>query len=118
MKSPIILALDTKDIDLAQKWILACLDRVDHFKVGLEFYSQHGPVGIERLRRRFGSLWIDKERCAYFLKALKQYRKEWDDKMGKFKNKPLHDWSSHAGDIIRYWAITPELYKGELKFSY
>ncbi|MEN9293900.1 MAG: hypothetical protein RIT31_665, partial [Actinomycetota bacterium] len=38
MKSPIILALDTKDIELAQKWILACLDRVDHFKVGLEFY--------------------------------------------------------------------------------
>ena len=74
--------------------------------------------GIEAVRRRFGSLWIDKERCAYFLKALKQYRKEWDDKMGKFKNKPLHDWSSHAGDIIRYWAITPELYRGELKFSY
>lgn len=51
MKSPIILALDTKDIELAQKWILACLDRVDHFKVGLEFYLQHGPAGIERLRQ-------------------------------------------------------------------
>jgi orotidine-5'-phosphate decarboxylase len=51
MKSPIILALDTKDIELAEKWILASLDRIDHFKVGLEFYLQHGPSGINRLRQ-------------------------------------------------------------------
>jgi orotidine-5'-phosphate decarboxylase len=51
MKLPIILALDTKDIDLAKKWITASLDRIDHFKVGLEFYLQHGAAGIERLRQ-------------------------------------------------------------------
>ena len=41
MKSPIILALDTKDLDLAGKWISAASEYVDHFKIGLEFYLKH-----------------------------------------------------------------------------
>ena len=35
---PIILALDTKDLDLASKWIKSSADQIDHFKVGLEYY--------------------------------------------------------------------------------
>ena len=51
MKSPIILALDTKDIDLAGKWIAAASTHIDHFKIGLEFYLRHGSAGIEKLRK-------------------------------------------------------------------
>ena len=51
MKLPIILALDTKEIEVAEKWIMASLDRIDHFKVGLEFYLLHGAAGIDRLRQ-------------------------------------------------------------------
>ncbi len=51
MKSPIILALDTKDIDLAGKWIAAASIYIDHFKIGLEFYLRHGSAGIEKLRK-------------------------------------------------------------------
>ena len=51
MKLPIILALDTKEIEVAEKWILASLDKIDHFKVGLEFYLRHGAAGIDRLRQ-------------------------------------------------------------------
>ena len=52
MKSPIILALDTKDLDLAGKWITAASEYVDHFKIGLEFYLKHGSAGVERLREK------------------------------------------------------------------
>ena len=27
------------------------------------------------------------------------YRREWDDKKGMFKEKPWHDWTSHAADV-------------------
>lgn len=50
MTLPIILALDTKDLNQAKQWIKACTDQIDHFKVGLEFYLEHGSDGILKLR--------------------------------------------------------------------
>ena len=48
---PVILALDTKDLDLASKWIKSSADQIDHFKVGLEFYLLHGFEGIRKLQQ-------------------------------------------------------------------
>ena len=48
---PVILALDTKDLDLASKWIKCSADQIDHFKVGLEFYLLHGFEGIKKLQQ-------------------------------------------------------------------
>lgn len=48
---PVILALDTKDLDLASKWIKISADQIDHFKVGLEFYLLHGFEGIKKLQQ-------------------------------------------------------------------
>ena len=50
MTLPIILALDTKDLTQAKQWIKASTDQIDHFKIGLEFYLQHGSDGILQLR--------------------------------------------------------------------
>jgi len=50
MTLPIILALDTKDLSQAKQWIKASTDQIDHFKIGLEFYLQHGSDGILQLR--------------------------------------------------------------------
>lgn len=36
--------------------------------------------------------------------ALKGYRREWDDKLSRFKDVPLHDWTSHTADAFRYLA--------------
>ncbi|MNC50531.1 hypothetical protein D3C75_997760 [compost metagenome] len=36
---------------------------------------------------------------------MESYRKEWDDKRGCWKDKPLHDWSSHPADAFRYFAV-------------
>jgi hypothetical protein len=64
--------------------------------------------GINAVRSRFSQLWIDETKCQRFLDCISQYRKEWDDKRGEFKKDPLHDWTSHFADMLRYWAVTPE----------
>ena len=38
MKSPIILALDTKDLATAKSWIEATKESIGVYKVGLEFF--------------------------------------------------------------------------------
>ena len=50
MNLPIILALDTKDLNLAKQWLKASSDQIDHFKIGLEFYLRFGSPGIMQLR--------------------------------------------------------------------
>lgn len=62
--------------------------------------------GINAVRGRFPSLWIDADRCERLVECLSNYRKEWNDKMGEFKDRPLHDQYSHGADMVRYWAVT------------
>jgi hypothetical protein len=38
------------------------------------------------------------------LDALRQYRREWDEKRQCFKDAPLHDWTSDFADALRYLA--------------
>jgi hypothetical protein len=38
------------------------------------------------------------------LKALKAYRKEWDEERGTWRDKPRHDWASHGADAFRVLA--------------
>jgi hypothetical protein len=52
--------------------------------------------GIEASRAYFPTVWIDEERCSRLIDCLDSYRKEWDDRLGTWKDKPLHDWSSHG----------------------
>jgi len=49
MKSPIILALDTKDLDTAKKWIETTNGSIDIYKFGLEFYLKFGAAGLKEL---------------------------------------------------------------------
>lgn len=61
--------------------------------------------GIEAVRNLLPKVRFDKERSADLVKALKNYRKEWDDDRGVFKNRPLHNWASHASDAMRCGAM-------------
>ena len=49
MKSPIILALDTKDLDTAKSWIQATNSSINTYKFGLEFYLKFGAAGLKEL---------------------------------------------------------------------
>ena len=61
--------------------------------------------GIEASRRLFSRLWIDENRCKQGLECISQYRYEYDDKRGVFRDKPVHDWSSHCADAFRHIAM-------------
>ena len=61
--------------------------------------------GIEAVRNTLPHCFFDREKCKLGLDALRQYRKQWDEKNQVFKNKPLHDWCSHAADSFRYGCV-------------
>ena len=49
--------------------------------------------------------WFDKAKCNAGIEALKMYRREWDDRSREFRPYPLHDWTSHYADALRYFAV-------------
>lgn len=61
--------------------------------------------GINAGRLLFPRLWINETRCQQFIDAIGQYRQEWDDRRGMFRDQPLHDWASHPADMYRYAAV-------------
>ena len=61
--------------------------------------------GIEQGRNIISRCWFDAERCKDGLKALKNYRKEFDEKRNTWKDNPLHDWTSHGSDAWRMFAV-------------
>ena len=63
--------------------------------------------GIEASRRFFPNVYIDEVRCSRLIQCLDSYRKEWDDKLGRYKDHPLHDWSSHGYKSFEAAAIKP-----------
>jgi len=62
--------------------------------------------GIECVRSNLSKMWIDEKACAPLLKAVENYRQEYDVKKRIYKNHPLHDWSSHFSDALRYLCIS------------
>ena len=61
--------------------------------------------GIEMVRSAMSRIWIDEVKCAKLLKALGNYRQEFDPKRKVYKSHPLHDWSSHFADAMRYLCL-------------
>lgn len=61
--------------------------------------------GINACRSIFSQCWFDKERCNRGINALKNYRKEWDEKNKVFKSNPKHDWASHGADAFRVFGV-------------
>lgn len=65
-------------------------------------------LGIEKVRSLFNRFWINEVKCDQIIKALRMYRKGWDDKMGVWKNEALHDENSHFADMVRYYCLAYE----------
>lgn len=80
--------------------------------LGIKFItSPKLPVmdGIDTIRSILGRCWFDEKKCARGIEALKQYRKDWDDKNKIFKDHPKHDWASHGSDAFRTGAVARDL---------
>lgn len=50
MNSPIILAVDTDEIDVAKNWVSQTSDYVGLFKLGLEFFLRFGAQGVREIQ--------------------------------------------------------------------
>ncbi len=61
--------------------------------------------GIELARGIFPRLWVDTDNCKFFIKAMDNYHKNYNEKLNVYSDKPVHDWSSHCADAFRYMAI-------------
>lgn len=61
-------------------------------------------TGIEQVRKQIPHMWID-EKLTYIHDTFINYSKQWDDKLGVWKDKPLHDEWSNPADAIRYMCV-------------
>lgn len=61
--------------------------------------------GIQAVRGMLSRCIFDEEKTVKGFKHLEAYKKVWDDRLGCYKNTPLHDEHSHAADAFRYLAI-------------
>jgi phage terminase large subunit len=62
--------------------------------------------GIESVRSKLGIMYIDQTKCAPLIKALENYRQEYDPKHKVYKTVPLHNWASHFADAMRYLCVS------------
>ena len=69
--------------------------------------------GINAVRAMLPKCYIDKTKCQTLIESLRLYREKIDDKRNVSLG-PLHDWTSHAADCIRYMAVSQ---KKEQKFK-
>jgi hypothetical protein len=79
--------------ELAPQWRFETVDRVQEI--------QHG---IERVRSIFSQLWFDETNCKEGLAHLSMYRREWNERLGVWKDQPRHDEHSEAADALRQFA--------------
>lgn len=53
MNAPIILAVDTRDLDTARRWVEATRENVSVYKLGLEFFLTFGAEGVASIKEEF-----------------------------------------------------------------
>lgn len=67
--------------------------------------SEAVNAGIEAGRNFLSRCYFDDQKCQRGLEALESYHKEYDEENKVFRNRPMHDWSSHAADAFRTFAM-------------
>lgn len=59
-------------------------------------------TGIFKVRGMFNRLYInDTPAVAPFLNAIRNYRREWNETLLRWEDKPVEDWASHTADMLR-----------------
>ena len=62
--------------------------------------------GISAARTMLHRTWFDAAKCERLVEALFNYRTDFDEKAQVHRLSPMHDWSSHYADAVRYFALT------------
>lgn len=77
-------------------------------KMGIEFKIMPDlslEDGIEQVRQTIPITWFDEAGCDKGITALSMYRKEWDEKLETFHQRPLHDKYSNGADAFRTLSV-------------
>ena len=78
-------------------------------EMGISFRTVQRPrvkaEGIQAVRRMFPRFWIDDVRAEQGYNCVASYRREWDEKAGRFRDNPVHDWASHGADALQTLAL-------------
>lgn len=61
--------------------------------------------GIQAARAILGRCYFDEVNCDRGIESLRQYHREYDTDHKMFKDKAVHDWSSHGADAFRMLAV-------------
>jgi hypothetical protein len=85
------------------------ISRRDQYKeLGIKFTDvyKHGLLdGIEYVKAKLPTMYIDNVKCKELIKHLANYRQEWDPVKKQYKGIPEHNDVSHAADAMRYLAV-------------
>lgn len=73
--------------------------------------------GIEAVRVLLPYCYFDVDGCKQGLHALRHYQKEFDEKKNRWKDGPLHDWSSHASSAFMGLARTVDFVGGGVRYT-
>lgn len=92
----------------------------DSLKISVDYLREMGEVGyiidrpkskviaIEAMRRMLHRTKFNKENTERLIDCLSNYSKEFDVKLGTYKDKALHDWSSHGVDAYQTMTLAVE----------
>lgn len=92
--------------------------RTEVFQEELQYYDDGTPTniqftvlartdrldGIDMVREMLLNTYVDHEKCPYIIDCFYNYRKEWDEKRERWRDKPEHDEYSNGADMVRYMA--------------
>lgn len=96
--------------DIRNQEFISGMSRIEKARqLGVPFEvspKHYVPDGIEAVRTNLPRMWIDDRNCAQLLRALGNYRQEYDSKRKVYNPRPLHDWSSHIADAMRYLCVS------------
>jgi phage terminase large subunit len=67
--------------------------------------AQSVADGINAVRMVLPKCWFDATRCAAGIRALRHYRREWNEAAQTWRASPVHDFASHGSDSFRYLAM-------------
>lgn len=85
------------------------LDAAYELGVTFEVAPRHTVIeGIAATERVLKRCYFDRKATQPGRDALALYRSEWDEKRRVLSRNPVHDWTSHYADALRYFAVATD----------
>ncbi len=102
-----ILPHDVKVTELqTNKTRLATLRKLGMKNIKVLPRTKNVQNDIQRVREFIPKLAVDAEKASYIIKMFGRYTKKWDEVLGIFADKPLHDTWSNPADAVRYMVMS------------